>query len=131
MKKNLADVKKKMLIKSSEIKAQSKELINLRKSLREAKSELHASQNETDAFYISSCKRWELFFTGFRYPGEGVDPDSARVRCLDRKTGTSVVANALDGKKARWSCDIGIPDEISEKAAEHILCLKLPTSPSD
>ena len=101
---------------------------SIRKSLRAAKSELTASHNETDAFYVSPCKRWELFFTGFQYSSERSDTDATRIRCLDRETGTSVIANAIDGNKAVWSTDIGISDEVSEAAAERIVDLKLPTA---
>ncbi len=79
------------------------------------------------AFYVSPCKRWELSFTGFQFTSERADLDSVRIRCLDRETGTSVIAKAVDGEKAIWSCDIGVSDEASEKAAERIINLKLPT----
>lgn len=128
LKKNVTELKKKVAVKSSDFDAQKKELASSRKSLRTAKSELTASHNETDAFYVSPCKRWELFFTGFQYSSEKQDSDSTRIRCLDRETGTSVIANAIEGNKAVWSSDIGISDEVSETAAERIVELKLPTA---
>jgi hypothetical protein len=120
LKKSLAELKKKMAVRNDEIKTQNKELANLRKQLREVKSELSASQNETDAFFISPCKQWELSYTGFQYPDERPVSDSSRIRCLNRETGSSVIAKGVDGDKALWSDDSGIPDEVSEKAAESI-----------
>ncbi|MEH6651846.1 MAG: hypothetical protein V7707_17635 [Motiliproteus sp.] len=117
LKRNVADLKKKMVVKNSEIKAQNKELAVIRKSLREAKSELNAAQNEIDAFYVSPCKRWELSFTGFQFTSERTDVDSVRIRCLDRESGTSVITSTVDGEKAIWSSNIGVSDEVSEKAA--------------
>jgi seryl-tRNA synthetase len=117
LKKNVADLKKKMVVKNSEIKAQGKELNTIRSSLREAKSKLNASRNEIDAFYVSPCKRWELSFTGFRFASERTDVNSVRIRCLDRETGTSVMVNAVDGDKVVWSSNIGVSDVMSEKAA--------------
>ncbi|MBQ0757785.1 MAG: hypothetical protein KBT66_04100 [Amphritea sp.] len=128
LKKNVAELKKKVAAKSADFDIQKKELAGSRKSLRTAKSELTASHNETDAFYVSSCKQWELFFTGFQFSSDKSDDDTTRIRCLDRETGTSVIANAVDGNKAAWSTDIGIPDEVSEAAAEQIIELKLPTA---
>jgi len=128
LKKNVAELKKKLAAKSADFDSQKKELASNRKSLRAAKSELTASHNETGAFYVSPCKRWELFFTGFQFSSERSDTDSTRIRCLDRETGTSVIANAIDGNKAAWSADIGISDEVSEAAAERIIDLKLPTA---
>lgn len=128
LKKNVADLKKKVAAKSADFDAQKKELASTRKSLRVAKSELTASHNETDAFYVSPCKRWELFFTGFQFSSDKSDTDSKRIRCLDRETGTSVIANAIDGNKATWSTDIGISDDVSEAAAKQIIDLKLPTA---
>ena len=128
LKKNLADLKKKIAVKTADFDTQKKELAGSRKSLREAKSELSASHNEANAFYVSPCKRWELFFTGFQYSSEKSNLDSTRIRCLDRETGTSVIANSLEDNKAVWSTDIGISDEVSEIAAERILELKLPTA---
>ncbi|MEH6628944.1 MAG: hypothetical protein V7739_21090 [Motiliproteus sp.] len=126
MKRNLSEQKKKMVVKNTEIKIQTKELLSLRKIIREAKSELNASQNETDAFYVSQCKRWELSYTGFQFANESDDPDSVRVRCLDRETGNSVIAKGLNDNQIAWSLDIDIPDAVAEKATETIISLKLP-----
>lgn len=126
MMRNLAEQKKKMVVKNTEIKSQSKELASIRKMLREAKNELNASQNETDAFYISACKRWELSFTGFQYASERPNPDSVRIRCLDRQTGSSVIADDLNNGQVTWSHDLGIPEAVSEKASEKIVALKIP-----
>ncbi|MEH6625827.1 MAG: hypothetical protein V7739_05245 [Motiliproteus sp.] len=128
LKKSLAELKKKMVVKNTEIKKQSTELASLRKKLRDAKSELSTSKNETDAFYVSACKQWELSYTGFQYPDERAADNSSRIRCLNRESGSSVIANGLDGDKAVWSNDIGIPDEVSVTAAERIAELNLSTS---
>jgi predicted RNase H-like nuclease (RuvC/YqgF family) len=95
MKRNLAESKKKPVIKNSEIKTRNTEIPTVRKQLREATKELDLSHNELDHFYTSPCERWRLFFTGFQFPEENPNPDSARIRCLDRKTGTSVIATGL------------------------------------
>ena len=129
LKKNLAESKKKIAAKNDEIKTQSKELSKLRKELREVKSELSASEGETNAFYTSSCKQWELFISGFQFSGEKPSSKSSRIRCLNRETGTSVIANGVNDNKACWSDDIGVPDEVSEKAAEHISENNLSSTP--
>ncbi|OMH25732.1 hypothetical protein [Motiliproteus sp. MSK22-1] len=130
LKKNLAESKKKIATKNDEIKLQKKELAKLRKELREVKAELSASSGETNAFYTSSCKQWELFTTGFKFSTEKATSNTSRVRCLNRETGTSVIASALNEGKVSWSDDIGVPNEVSEKAAEYIAENGLSTSRS-
>jgi len=120
LKKNVAELKKKNAAKTAEVKTQSKELANLRKKLRDTRTELTASKNEADSFYVSSCKRWELFLTGFQYQSERKAPEFLRVRCLDRETGTSVICSGVEGDQLTWGLDIGIPEEVTEKAAERI-----------
>ena len=121
IKKNLAENKKKLATKNSELKARNSELLKVRKQLRECTAELDLSQNEEDHFFESSCQRWVLSFSGFQFPNEKPDPESVRVRCLDRETGASVVARDLEEERVVWSIDIGIPEKVSQKAAEKIL----------
>lgn len=127
LKNNLADVKKKLVIKNSEISVLNRETLALRKGLRETKAELVKSQNETDSFYVSPCCQWALFLTGFQFADETPNPDEARVRCLDQSTGTSVVAVDIDGYVITWSSDIGVPEEVGRQAAERINQLQLTT----
>ncbi len=126
MKRNLADTKKKLVTKNSEIKARNAELLQVRKQLREAIDELNQSQNKIDQFFTSSCGQWQLFFTGFQFPDEKPDLDSVRIRCLNRFTGTSVIASTLDGDSVVWSDDINVPAAVAKRAAEELRKLDRP-----
>lgn len=82
---------------------------------------------ETDGFWGSDDDRWHLRMCAFKFADEeeSTPEDVVRIRCLDRKTGTSVLGIEVDEDgKAVWSSDIGVPDEMSFQAAKEIESLK-------
>jgi hypothetical protein len=116
LKKQLAERKKKLAQNTIDIKELDKKLAEARKQLRASVADLNDSQNERDQIHTSSCGRWKLFFTGFQFPNEKYDKDSARIRCLDSTSGTSVLANLIPSGDIEWSDDIGIPVAVTETA---------------
>jgi chromosome segregation ATPase len=80
--------------------------------------------DETDFFYTSEDKLWALKLTGFRYLDEDKNKRTLRIRCLDRSTGQSWVANDIseDGS-VNWGGQNSIPDYVSEEANDNMTSL--------
>jgi chromosome segregation ATPase len=80
--------------------------------------------DETDFFYTSEDKLCALKLTGFRYLDEDKNKRTLRIRCLDRSTGQSWVANDIseDGS-VNWGGQNSIPDYVSEEANDNMTSL--------
>lgn len=132
LKKNLAEQKNKTRGLQKTVAEQKKETKATRATVgiykeRAEKMEmaLNVCLDERDGFYFSDDNRWQLRLTGFRFPGEPESNRVLRIRCLDGETGTSVLADHKDDKGlAIWSGDIGIPEDISIRAAQEMDSLK-------
>jgi len=80
--------------------------------------------DETDFFYTSADNLWALKLTGFRYFDADKKTRTLRIRCLDRSTGQSWVANDINEDGAvNWGGENTIPDYISEEANENMTSL--------
>jgi hypothetical protein len=125
LKKNLADIKKKMASSHSVIKNQTAELVQGRRTLKKVGEELYLSQSDQDQFYTSVCGNWSLHFTGFKYPNEQTDKGHARIKCLNRTTGTSMMASSIQDKQITWSDEVDLPIDVIAVVLERVKILGL------
>lgn len=125
LKKNLSESKKKIALSNSVIKNQTAELVQGRRALKKVGEELSLSQSDQDQFYTSVCGNWSLYFTGFTYPNEQTDKEDARIRCLNRTTGTSVMASSIQDKQITWSDKVDLPIDIIATVLDRVKVLGL------
>ena len=125
LKKKLAENKKKLASSNLLIKNQTAELVQGKRALKKVREELLLSQSEQDQFYTSTCGNWCLYFTGFKYPNEKTDTQYARIRCLNRNSGTSVIISAIKDKKIIWGEEVDIPVDLIAVVLERVEVLGL------
>jgi hypothetical protein len=66
-----------------------------------------------------------LYFTEFKYPNEKTDKKYARIRCLNRTSGTSVIISAIEGNEITCGDDADIPVDVIAVILERVDVLGL------
>jgi hypothetical protein len=125
LKKKLAENKKKLVSSNLVIKNQTAELVKGKRVLKKAEEEIVLYQSEQNQFYTSICGNWCLYFTGFKYPNEKTDTKYARIRCLNRTSGTSVIISAVEGNEITCGDDADIPVDVIAEILERVDVLGL------
>jgi len=124
LKKKIKKGKDKISELNNKIKIYENKISDLNKDKESSSITLKQMLNENDCFYLSEDKRWGLKLTGFRFDDEDRSKRSLRIRCIDYKTGTSVIAVYMDdNQKVVWSHDIEVPEEVGYEAGRNMKSL--------
>lgn len=136
LKRQVTDLKKKTITQASDNKAVNTALVSTRKELKETTAEkekldieLKAALSESHSFWQSKDDEWALFETSLVLNKEKAPKNEEdkviRVRCLNLKTGNSILSKALitEGKEkdlVSWHSELDIPEEVSKEAGKRL-----------